>query len=80
MNSVTIQKEKDGFDNISNVIYVNGIQVCKLSKLDKGHGWDTRSKFKVRNYTNELGLKFTFETARTIKQVVEELEYKLSKI
>jgi len=73
MKSITIKKEVDNFNNVSNVIYVNGIQVCRLSKLDKCHGWDSRSKFIVRNYSNELGLKFTFETARTIKQVMQEL-------
>jgi len=73
MKAITIKKQVDTFDNVSQVIYVNGIQVCRLSKLDKGHGWDSRSKFMVRNYSNELGLKFTFETARTIKQVIQEL-------
>jgi len=73
MKAITIEKQVDSFDNISKVIYVNGIQVCRLSKLSKGHGWDTRSKFRVMNYSNELGLKFSFETARTIKQVVQEL-------
>lgn len=73
MKAITIKTQKDSGDNISKVIYVDGVQVCRLSKLEKGHGWDSRSKFHVRNYANELGLKFTFEHARTIKQVVQEL-------
>ncbi len=79
MKAITTKKEKSntgGILNCSTVVFVNEVRICSLTKLDKGHGFDTRSKFMVRNFDNELGLKFTFQTARSIKQVIAEIESK----
>jgi hypothetical protein len=54
------------------LIYVNGIlTICLTSINGKKSGYDSRVKFSVFNYANDLGLSYWNNTARSIKQVIE---------
>jgi hypothetical protein len=54
------------------LIYVDGTLVVKLTSINgKKSGYDSRVKFSVFNYANDLGLSYWSRTARSIKQVTE---------
>lgn len=51
-------------------LYLNGVLICKLFKLSKNSGYDRNDKYRVSSYDNLLNVKFPFESARSIKEVV----------
>jgi hypothetical protein len=75
MKTVTTKKQVCEFTNDKfTSVYVNGVLVLKLIALDsKNSGFDSRAKFLVHNYSNELNVSFWNRTARSINQVVEFL-------
>jgi hypothetical protein len=84
MNTITTVKSKDkycytGTPATITTILVNGIEVVELKPIKKAvkEGYDSRVRFTVHNYKNELGLKYWYSGARSIKQVIEDLEYQL---
>lgn len=87
MKTITIEKVVDKF-NFQNPneklikVRIDGELICVLRKVKNAvkEGYDSRVKFTVHNYRNELGLKFIYSGARTIKQVVENLTYDLNNI
>lgn len=87
MKAITIEKVVDEFnfqnpnDKLIN-IKINGELICVLRKVKNPvkEGYDSRVKFSVYDVTNSLGLKFYYRTARTIKQVVENLTCDLNKL
>ena len=87
MNTIETVKSKDKYCYNGNpktitTILVNGVKVVDLTPIKKAvkEGYDSRVKFTVSNYRNELGLKFIYGGARSIKQVIEELEYQLNNL
>ena len=84
MHTIETVKSKDkycyyGTPSTITTILVNGVEIVELKPIKKAvkEGYDSRVKFTVRNYKNDLGLKFIYSGARTIKQVIEELQYQL---
>jgi len=87
MNTIETVKGKEkhcynGNPKTITTILVNGIEVVELTPIKNAvkEGYDSRVKFSVSNYKNELGLKFIYGGARSIKQVIEELEYQLNNL
>jgi hypothetical protein len=86
MNTIETIKSKDqycynGTPATITTILINGVKILKLIPIKKAvrEGYDSRVKFTVSNYNNELGLKYWFSSARTIKQVIEDLEKQLNR-
>jgi len=84
MNTIEIVKSKDqycytGTPATLTTILVNGIKIVELKPIKNAvkEGYDSRVKFTVNNYRNELGLRFIYDGARSIKQVIEEIEFQL---
>ena len=87
MNAIQTVRSKDKYDYSSNpktvtTILVNGVKVVELKPIKKAvkEGYDSRVRFTVNNHRNELGLKYWFSGARSIKQVIEYLEEQLKSI
>ena len=75
MKTITVKKQVCKFtnDKFTNV-YVNDVLVVRLIAMNKKNsGFDSRAKFLVHNYSNELNVAFWNRTARSIKQVIEFL-------
>jgi len=75
MKTITAKKQVCEFtnDKFTNV-YVNDVLVVRLTAMNKKNsGFDSRAKFLVHNYSNELNVAFWNRTARSIKQVIEFL-------
>ena len=73
MKTITTKKQNcELTKDKQTLIYVDGTLIIKLTSIDgKKSGYDSRVKYAVFNYSNELGLSYWNSTARSIKQVSE---------
>ena len=85
-NTITISKEKKETFHKGTIININvstilvdGVKICRLTPISnaKNEGYDSRVKFTVSNFKNDLGLKFIHSGARSIKQVINQIESQL---
>jgi hypothetical protein len=82
MKTITTSKNKESIycggeekSIVITTIIVDGEEICRLSPIKNAvkEGYDSRVKFTVSNLSNILGLKYTYSSARSIKQVIESL-------
>ena len=80
MKAITTSKHKEFFyyngeekSIVITTIIVDNESICRLTPIKNAsrEGYDSRVKFIVSNLSNILGLKYTYTSARTIKQVVK---------
>ena len=74
MKTVTTKKEVCQILGIPTVlVLVNEVVVCKLYSVSNPvkEGYDSRVRFEVSNYKNDLGLTYWSNVTRSIKDVVK---------